>query len=50
MTRLLALKNASPDCDGPTFAAAVEALFLDMPEEFQRHPMLVACGVVDLTT
>lgn len=47
MTRLLALKGVSPDCDGETFAAAIEALYLEMPAYFQHHPMLVARGIVD---
>ncbi|MCJ2021194.1 hypothetical protein MKK84_27895 [Methylobacterium sp. E-065] len=45
--RLLALKGVSPDCDGPAFAAAVEALYLDLPKYFQQHQMLLACGIVE---
>ena len=42
--RLLALTGATPDCDGPVFAAAVEALFFDMPERLQRHPLVAEFG------
>lgn len=44
--RLLALKDTTPDCDGPVFAAAVEALFFDMPERLQHHPMVAEFGFV----
>lgn len=40
MVRLFALKGAAPDCDGPVFGTVVEALFSEMPERFQRHPVL----------
>lgn len=45
MGRLFALKGTAPDCDVPTFGAALEALFSEMPERLQGHPMLVNCGV-----
>ncbi|TXN76181.1 hypothetical protein FV228_01395 [Methylobacterium sp. WL18] len=42
--RLLAIKDAAPGCDGPIFAAVVEALFYEMPERLQRHPMVAEFG------
>jgi len=45
LRRLFALKGAAPDCDGPVFGMVVEALFSEMPERLQRHPMLVNCGL-----
>ena len=44
--RLLALKDAAPGCDGPIFATVVEALFFEMPERLQRHPMVAEFGFV----
>lgn len=44
MGRLFSLKGTTPDCDGPTFAVAVEALFSELPERLQHHPFLAACG------
>ena len=42
MGRLFALKGLAPDCEGPVFGMAVEALFAEMPERLQRHPFLAA--------
>src|ERR1700712_5107499 len=39
ISRLFALKETTPDCDGPTFGNVVEALFSEMPERLQRHPL-----------
>jgi hypothetical protein len=36
-----------PDCDRPTFAVAVEALFSEVAEKLQRHPFLMNCGASD---
>lgn len=44
--RLLALKGAMPDCDGPTFGATVEALFAEMPGRLQHHPTVAEFGFV----
>lgn len=38
MRRLFALKEATPECDGPTFGDTLVSLFNDMPEGLQRHP------------
>jgi hypothetical protein len=39
MRRLFALKGATPDCDGPTFGDTLAALFADMPDSLQHHPL-----------
>ena len=46
INRLFALKDAVPDCDGPTFGATVEALFSEMPERLQRHPFLAGNAAI----
>jgi hypothetical protein len=46
MCRLFALKDATPDYDGPIFGAVVESLFVELPERLQRHPFMVKDGAI----
>lgn len=44
--RLFALKDVAPDCDGPTFAATLEALYREMPERVRGHSFMAGCEKV----